>query len=122
MDEDVLVASRVVEVVRRGDLARGVTAALPLGRGDTCRGSSRRLDVAGAGERGGVSGVLLVPSLEQHHAHVERKRRNEEQRDEAAREQDEDLAALVASDQLLMTRLDSAEIVIGGRGRGRIVW
>ena len=48
---------------------------------------------AGARERRGIRGVLLVAPLDQHHAHVERERRNDQQGDNPACEQDEDLTS-----------------------------
>jgi len=44
--------------------------------------------------RGRVCRVLLVPSLEQHHADVECQCRDDEQREDAPGEEDEDLASL----------------------------
>ena len=78
--------------------------------------SARVQHVAGAREGRGVGGVLLVAPLDSIMPDVEREGRDEQEHDEGEREQDEDLAALVGRDQLLMTRVDSAVIVMGGRG------
>ena len=50
-------------------------------------------DVASSGQGCGVSRVLLVASLDEHHPDVERECGDEEQRDEAPGEEDEDLPA-----------------------------
>ena len=55
-------------------------------------------DIARAGEGGGVGGVLLVAPLDEHHADVEGKRRDDQQGDEPTGEQDENLSSLVRRD------------------------
>ncbi len=84
-DEDVhdLVGRGVIETVHLRDVSR-------------CRLGGGRVGehVSGAGQRGGVRGVLLVTPFDQHHANVERQRGDQEQDDQSTREEHEDLAAL----------------------------
>ena len=56
-----------------------------------------REHIASPGESSGVGGILFVAPLHEHHADVERKGGDQEEREQTTREEDEDLTALAGA-------------------------
>jgi hypothetical protein len=84
VDVDDLVGIRVVKAVPQRDLSGCGFGCDLVGQHEP-----------GAGQGGGIRGILLVASLQEHHAHVERERGDDQEGDEAPGEQDQNLTLIL---------------------------